>query len=42
MVRRDIPKILRVFLEHDRDLFADIVRPLFAILPRFFRLEGKA
>jgi len=32
----------RVFLGHDRALFADIVRPLFDILSRFFGLEGKA
>jgi hypothetical protein len=31
-----IPKVLRVFLRHDRDLFADIGRLLFAILSRFF------
>ena len=31
-----IPKVLRVFLRHDRDLFADIGRLLFDILSRFF------
>ena len=30
-----IPKVLRVFLRHDRQLFADIGRLLFDILPRF-------
>ena len=31
-----IPKVLRVFLRHDRDLFADISRLLFDILTSFF------
>jgi hypothetical protein len=31
-----IPKVLRVFLRHDRDLFADIGRLLFDILTSFF------
>jgi DNA-directed RNA polymerase subunit RPC12/RpoP len=31
-----IPKVLRVFLRHDRGLFADIGRLLFDILSRFF------
>jgi hypothetical protein len=35
-IRRDIPKILRVFLGHHRDVLADIVKPLFDILSRFF------
>jgi hypothetical protein len=31
-----IPKVLRVFLRHDRELFADLGRLLFDILRRFF------
>ncbi len=38
-----IPKVLRVFLRHDRDLFADIGRLLFDILSRFFsQAAGRA
>jgi hypothetical protein len=31
-----IPKVLRVFLRHDRELFTDLGRPLCDILRRFF------
>ena len=35
-----IPKVLRVFLRHDRQLFADIGRLLFDILTRHFTLAA--
>jgi hypothetical protein len=31
-----IPKVLRVFLRHDRELFAELGRLTFGILRRFF------
>jgi hypothetical protein len=38
-----IPKVLRVFLYHDRELFADLGRLLFDILRRFFcRAAGRS
>jgi len=35
-----IPKVLRVFLRHDRQLFADIGRLLYDILTRYFTLAA--